>query len=253
MIHRRVMAHDIPLYYRNGVRHFQSLHVSTRLQGPKRLTDYLMAQLLWNPGADTDQLFSEYLSDFYGTAADDARRFYDRLEFAMSSVQQWKHYRGEHGGQCLTKLINRDAAVLFDNEHFKLEEYHPAKNAGVSLGESVRALEECRTIMDRLRSQDVPGEVKQRLAEDDRNLRYAENTVNLYYYMVQAMMARRQQNLEEARRFYRLTAPFAQGLREETEIVQTSSSHANAKDGLDASLVENAYEELGKQLGMVSK
>jgi len=247
------MAHEIPMYYRNGARHFRYMHVSTRLQGPKRLNDYLMAQLLWNPDADTEQLYSEYLKDFYGAGADDAQRFYDRLEFAMASVQQWKHYRGENGGQCLTKLINRDADNLFDTEHLKLEEYHPAKNGGIGLGESVRALQECRTIMDRLRAQDLPGEVKQRLAEDDRNLHYAENTVNLYYYLAQALMARKQQNLEQAKQFYHLTVPFAQGLRDETEILQTASSHANAKDGLDASLVEKTYEELGKQLGIASK
>ncbi len=39
----------------------------------------------------------------------------------------------------------------------------------------------------------------------------------------------------------------------EAGIVQTASSHANAKDGLDASLVEKTYEELGKQIGIASK
>jgi hypothetical protein len=248
---RRIMAHDLPLFYSNGVRHFHYMHVAIRLQGPKRLNNYLMAQLLWNPDADVEQLFSEYLNDFYGAGAGDARRFYDRLEFAMSSIQQWKHYGGEHGGQCLVEQINRDADVLFGTEHLKLEEYHPAQNAGVSLGESVRALQECRTIMDRLRARDLPGAVKLRLAEDDRNLRYAENTVNLYYYLAQAMMAKKQQNLDQARRFYRLTVPFAEGLRNETEIPQTSYL-PNSRDGLDASLVEKTYEELGKQLGVAS-
>jgi hypothetical protein len=51
----------------------------------------------------------------------------------------------------------------------------------------------------------------------------------------------------------RTLTQFAQGLRNETEIVQTASSHANAQDGLDASLVEHTYEELGKQLGIASK
>jgi hypothetical protein len=255
VLYTRIMAHDLPLFYANGVRHFHYMHVSTRLQGPKRLNNYLLAQLLWNPDADVEQLFSEYLNDFYGAGAGDARRFYDRLEFATSSIQQWKHYGGEHAGQLqsLVDQINRDADNLFDTEHLKLEEYHPAKNAGVSLGESVRALQECRAIMNRLRAKELPGEVKLRLAEDDRNLRYAENTVNLYYYLAQALMARKQQKLEQAKEFYRLTVPFAQGLREETGIVQTASSHANAKDGLDASLVEKTYEELGKQLGVASK
>jgi hypothetical protein len=252
-VYRRIMAHEIPMYYRNGARHFRYMHTATRLQGPKRLTNYLMAQLLWNPEADSEQLFSEYLADFYGAGAEDARRFYDRLEYAMSPVQQWKHYRGENGAQGLTRHISRNENELFDNEHLKLEEYHPAKNAGISLGESVSALKECRTIMDSLKSRNLPSEVKLRLAEDDRNLAYSENTVNLYYYLAQAITAARQQNLDEAKRFYRLTLPFAQGLRDETGILQTASSHANAKDGLDASLVEKAYEKLGEQLGVSAK
>lgn len=244
VLYRRIMAHDLPLYYRNGVRHFHYMHVCTRLQGPKRLNNYLMAQLLWNPDADVEQLFSEYLNDFYGAGSGDARRFYDRLEFAMASVQQWK--------QGLVGRINQDADDMFGTEHLKLEEYHPAKNAGVSLGESVRALKECRTIMDGLRARDLPGEVKLRLVEDDRNLQYAENTVNLYYYLAQAMMAKKQENIEQARRFYRLTMPFAEGLRNETQIPLTSFL-PNSRDGLDASLVEKTYEELGKQLGVASK
>ena len=104
-----------------------------------------------------------------------------------------------------------------------------------------------------MRDRGLNGEVRLRLVEDDRNLRYAENTVNLYYYLVQSMIAKKQSNLEEAKRFYRLTVPFAQGLRNEKEIVQTASSHANAKDGLDASLVEQKYEELGRELGIAPK
>lgn len=254
LVCKRDLAHEIPLLYGNGVRNFHYMHVSTwtRLQGPRRLNNYLMAQLLWNPQADVEQLFSEYLKDFYGAGAEDARRFYDRLEFAMSSVQQWKH--ATEGIGSLVWRINEDADVLFNTEHLKLEEHHPAKNAGVSLGESVRALQECRTIMDRLRAQDLPGEVKLRLAEDDRNLRYAENTVNLYYYLVQALMARKQQNLEQAREFYRRTVPFAQGLRNETEIVISApTDHNTDRDGLHASMVEEAYEKLGEQLGVSSK
>jgi hypothetical protein len=246
VLYRRIMAHDIPLFYDDGIRDFHYMHVTMRLQGPKRLNNYLMAQLLWNPDADVEQVFSEYLNDFYGAGAGDARRFYDRLEFAMASVQQWK--------RDLAGRINRDADMLFGTEHLKLEEYHPAKNAGVSLGESVRALQECRRIMDRLRTEDLPTPVMLRLAEDDRNLRYAENTVSLYYYLAQALIAKKQQKLDEARRLYRLTVPFAEGLRAETEIPQTSYLFGpNQRDGLEASLVKGTYVELGRQLGVGPK
>jgi len=64
---------------------------------------------------------------------------------------------------------------------------------------------------------------------------------------VEAILAKRQQDFEAARRFYGLTTPFAEGLRNETEIPLTSYL-PESPNGLDASQVQKAYEELGRQL-----
>ena len=92
--------------------------------------------------------------------------------------------------------------------------------------------------------------MKQRFYEDDRNLKYAENTVNFYYYFSQAILAKRDGNLKQSKQFYQKSIPFAKGLKAETEIVQTASSHANAKDGLDATRVDETYLKFGKKLGV---
>ena len=47
---------------------------------------------------------------------------------------------------------------------------------------------------------------------------------------------------------YKKSIPFAKALESEKEIVQSSSSHANAKDGMDASLIKDAYLKLGEEL-----
>ena len=104
--------------------------------------------------------------------------------------------------------------------------------------------------MDKVLSDDCPPIMKQRLMEDDKNLQYAENTVNFYYYYVQAIQANRDGTVELAKKFYQASIPYARRLKAEVEIVQTASTHANAEDGLQATLVEKSYVEFGQELGM---
>ena len=104
--------------------------------------------------------------------------------------------------------------------------------------------------MDEVAAQKWSDLMKQRLFEDDKNLRYGENTVNFYYYFVQAIMAKKDGDIKQAKQFYRISIPFAKGLKAEKEIVQTSSSHANIEDGLKATRVEKNFLELGEKLGL---
>jgi hypothetical protein len=68
-----------------------------------------------------------------------------------------------------------------------------------------------------------------------------------------ALVARRSGNLSQTREYYRAGLPHARGLEAEVEIVQSSSSHANAKNGLDASQIEAAWRALGGQLGVAEQ
>ena len=104
--------------------------------------------------------------------------------------------------------------------------------------------------MDKVLSDDWSPLIKQRLLEDDKNLQYAENTVNFYYYFAQAIQAKNKGTIEQSKRFYKASIPFAQGLKAETDIVQTASSFANSENGLKATLVEKTYLDLGKELNM---
>jgi len=238
------MKHDIPLYYNHGVRHFHYMHVYTDLLGMKRINNYLLAKLLWDFQADVKFLLKEYFHNYYGKADKQMARLYDYLEYAMSSVKQWKH------SNPLTTRINNNREPLFHLFHLRLKKYHPKSNDGVDLEESVDALKKCRKIMDKVLSDDWSPLIKQRLLEDDKNLQYAENTVNFYYYFAQAIQAKNKGTIEQSKRFYKASIPFAQGLKAETDIVQTASSFANSENGLKATLVEKTYLDLGKELNM---
>ena len=246
VLYTKVMAHDIPLYYEQGMRHFHYMHVATSLKGFKRLTDYTLARLLWNPQASMESLLDEYFRDFYGEAAGDMRKLYERLEEAMSSIHQWKSDR-----QRLTNRINSDSAPLFFLKHLQLSAWAPtAVDRGVPLETSIEGLKECRAIMDRVLGRTQSALIRNRLIEDDRNLRYAENTVNLFYCVARSLLAKRAGDLTTAQRFYVRALPYTKALKAETGIVQSSASHANAVDGMEASLISAGWKRLGAELGV---
>jgi hypothetical protein len=242
VIYPRIMAHDIPLYHRNGVRHCHYMHVYTNLLGQKRLNNYLFARMLWNPYSDVNATLADYYSRFYGSFSKSMSRLYDRLEYGLSNIKQLKHFRS------LAGRINSNDSLLFPLDHLQLKEYHPVKNDGVDLEESVMALQDCRRIMDTILMQPSDGRMRQILAEDDRNLQYAENTVLLYYHMARSILAKEAGDLVGAREYFRMTIPIAVALEAEKGILQTSSSHANAQDGFEASLIKKAHQRLAEEL-----
>ncbi len=242
VVYTQIMSHDISLYYHKGVRHCHYMHVYTELFGPKRINNYLFAKLLWNFEINESQLLDEYFTKFYGEAGIKMKKFYERLEYGLANIKQLKHKTP------LVQRINSDETPLFDLDHLQLKESHPSKNDGVDLEESVHALKECRSIMNELLSQKWAENIEQRLLEDDRNLQYGENTIFLYYYVTQSILAKRDGNIKDAEKMYKKSIPFARALESEKEIVQSSSSHANAKNGLEASLIKDAYLKLGEEL-----
>jgi hypothetical protein len=222
------------------------MHVSTQLQGFKRLTDYLLGKLLWDPQADVQAVTHEYFRDFYGPAASAMSELYGHLEEGMSPIHQWKSDR-----QKLTDRINRDLDPLFPLKHLQLTASEPGPaDRGVSLETSVAELQACRKIMDGVLGEARSPVLRPRLLEDDRNLRYAEATVSLYYLTARAILAQRQGDLAEARQLFVQTLPHVKALRGETAIVTSSASHANAADGMAASLIETGWQRLGAQLGV---
>lgn len=244
VLYTKIMMHDIRLYYEFGVRHGHYMHVYTGLLGFKRLNNYLFAKLLWDPYAEVELILDRYFTDTYEDASNQMGQLYKKLEYATSSITQWKDHDG------LTGRINGNLDPLFNTEHLRLKPYHPRLNEGVALLESVRALQQCRETMDSLLRKRWTERVANSLSEDDRNLRYAENTVNLFYQIALTIQAKRRGNLKEARDHYLQSLVFADSLQSEVELLQTASSHANANNGMEASGIQVAYERLGRELGV---
>lgn len=244
LIVKSVIQHEIPLYCLYGVRHFHYMHVSTGQLGPKRFNNYLLARMLWDTGTDADKVFNEYLKLCYGSAESSMRQVYSILEKGLSNVKQVKHLP-----KSLRVQLEYNSDTLFPLEHLKLKPYNPVVNKGLSLEESIMALKDCRAIIDSLLISSWPCDIAARLYEDDKNLRYAENTYNLFYFTTLSVIEKRNGNIPGAKSFYSGSIHFANELKNETEITSTSSSHANAANGLEASGIEEMYIKLGKELG----
>ncbi len=239
----RTMVHDIPAYYSIGARSMHYMHVSYPHNGPKRWRDYLYAKLLWDNQTSADTWFREYLRNFYGeAAAGPMGELYGHLEAAVSPVTSWRGFSPTLTGLLLN---NKDPESL---EHLKIKETHPAQNDGVDLEESVTHLARCRTILDGLLQRSLPEPFSGRLREDDMHVRYAENTAGFYYRVAQAAQAKRHGDVEAARGFWRQAKVYADGLKLETVVVQTSSSDARAKDGLVATQLAKYFTQLGEEL-----
>lgn len=239
----RTMVHDIPIYYGLGARNMHYMHVSYPHNGPKRWRDYLFAKLLWDPETSADTWFREYLRNFYGeTAAVSMGQFYGHMEIALSPITSWRGF-----DPTLVELLrhNEDPETL---EHLKIKETHPSQNDGVDLEESVAYLAQCRTILDGLLQRSLPELFASRLREDDMHLRYAENTAGFYYRVAQAAQAKRHGDLEAARGFWRQAKVYADRLKQETVIVNTSSRDASAKNAFVATELAKYFPQLGEEL-----
>jgi len=252
VVYAHVMAKDIPYYYDTGARHMHYMHVTTGNWGSKALTNYQMARMLWDPKLDIDALWTDYFLGRYGPAAHYMSQFYWSLEKALSNVTMLKYH--------LARRLDRNSADLFGNRHMQYATTHSETDDGPDLVDMVAQIENCRWLIDaplrgkvrntpwgRLPSWDMmflSETVRQRIAEDERVFAYAENTIHFFDHMVQATLADRAGNTDEAGRQFQLARPFADALKADTTSTTLSSSHANERDAFTASRITNAYKRL---------
>ncbi|MGH9586156.1 MAG: hypothetical protein ACRD3F_04345, partial [Acidobacteriaceae bacterium] len=140
---------------------------------------------------------------------------------------------------------NEDPETL---EHLKIKETHPPQNDGVDLDESVAHLARCRKVLDELLHQSLPEPYSGRLREDDMHLQYAENTAGFYYRVAQSAQAKRHGDPPAARAFWRQAKVYADRLKQETVIVNTSAANTCAKNAFVATALGNYFPQLGEEL-----
>lgn len=184
-IYTRIMAADIPWYYRTGSRHFQYMHTLTKNWGPWTLNQYLMARLTWNVDTNVSSILDDYYAHYYPTTSASTRRYYENLEDALCNITWLKTYIG--------LFLNADKDPLpFD--HMKYDTKSAVINSGPSLTDTIAGLQVARRELDKslLMSKDLVETA--RLLDDDRRLSYAQSMVDFYYHMIRIEMAEKSGN-----------------------------------------------------------
>jgi len=240
-IYFHTMSADIPYYYRTGARHMHYMHCTTKNWGPKALTNYQMAKMLWNPSTDVQALFDDYLECRYGPAKETMRRFYRELEQAFLNIRELRYG--------LAARLDRGDKRLFTSKHLQYEEQHPPTDDGPDFVEIMRHIDSARDLIERARKEDLPPGPKARIAEDYAALMYGWNTLHFYDHMIRAVLLKREGKLAGATDEFRKAAALAKILREDRESAAYSSSHASARNAFAASRIAGAYQRLEMELG----
>ena len=246
VVYSRILAVDIPWYYRTGARHFHYMHTPTRLWGTWTLNQWLLARLLWNPEAEADALLNEYFRLYYPTTSQRARTFYRYLEEATANIKPFKH---SVPGYSLRGELSRRSRELFPLDHLRYYPHHPARNDGPDVVEMMEAMHRARQEIDAALVECADTTERARLLEDERRFAYGEAMFLFYYHLVRLTMFHNQHEEALARREFVRLEQSAEQLRAVTDLVQVASTHANAQNGLDATQVVAAYEFFKKEYG----
>jgi hypothetical protein len=235
------METDIPYYYSLGARHFHYMHCTTRDWGNKALTNWQMARQLWDPTTDVPALWQDYFASRYGAAAPEMRRFYESLERLFCNVTELK---------CgLARRLGSGAAELFPSSQMKYAATTFPKDDGVDMEEMLASAVLCRQSLTATRQAGLPERIAGRIAEDERLFVYGERTLHFYDALCRSYAAQRAERTDESRAALAEARALAAQLQADTVSTSTSSSHANARDALEASFAANALKILDRRLG----
>jgi hypothetical protein len=168
------------------------------------------------------------------------RRLYDQLDTALSNVTMLKYP--------LRERLRDDKEQLFPDKHLKYERTVFPTNDGPDLVEQVAAIDRCVAVLDEVRGMDLPEPVRKRVREDAGPLRYAANTLHFYDVVVRAHRHVHAGRRDQARALVGEMKRLAKKLEADTVSAAHTSSHANAPNALEASLLKPAYERLVSEL-----
>jgi hypothetical protein len=243
LVFGRVIAADVPWYYRHGARYFNYMHSPMRRWGTWTLNQRLLAELLWDVETDSKAMLDEYFSRYYPTTTAHTRKFYAHLEEALANVKAFKHgvacTGGDaHYGYTLRKrLAAEDMPELFVLDHLQYETHKPAQNDGPDIVDMVAGMQLARREIDAALIACSDEIERQRLLEDEERFAYGEAMVQFYYRIVRTAIFHRRGEETLARREFEYVEEMAMKLQGITDLVHVSASTgADAENGLMAAL-----------------
>ena len=242
----KIMAVDIPWYYRSGALHFHYMHTPHRLWGTWTLNNYLMGKLLWNINDDALTILDDYFRSYYPTTSETTRRFYEQLEIATANIKLLKATVGmapDVDYYLNSRLLNGN---LFELDHMHYDEFHPLVNDGPDVVQMIDAMEKAKAYLKQsLINCKEPAE-KERLLEDRIRFDYGYAMYQYIFHMIRTSVFHKESDKKMAVIEFALVKKYAEQLRNMVDVVQSSSIHANAVNGLEATESVDVFNEFLK-------
>jgi len=250
LVWTKILAADIPWYYRNGTRHFNYMHTPLRLWGTWALNQHLMAELLWDVNADAGKIAEEFYARYYPTASKHAKVFYENLEAMSSNMKSFKHNAGDYSlRNRLHAAVNDKKAALFPREDLQYFPNHVEKNDGLSVVEIVAAVRRARQAIDDALIVCTDTTERQRLVEAEKRFAYGEAVVMFYYHTIRTVMFDQKGDEPLARLEFQRLEKLAARLEQITDMTHSAGEHANFKNGLLATQIDRVYDTLKGRYG----
>ncbi|WP_344906405.1 DUF4838 domain-containing protein [Paenibacillus hodogayensis] len=143
------LAHDIPAYYRMGVRGITYMHVPLVNWGMRTLTQLLYAQLSWDAKTDMDNFLQEYFSNWYGPHASAMREACSLIEQGWSGIADWRAWKKD---SVLSLLLAWNGArpdqPLAVSDHFSHQAADAVKSGRMSVALLEQALRLIHSALD---------------------------------------------------------------------------------------------------------
>lgn len=236
VVFTKIMAVDIPWYYRTGARNFHYMHTPDKLWGTWTLNQYLMGKLLWNIDVNAKNIVDDYFSLYYPTTSYTTRQYYEQLEIGLANIKVFKPY-------LRSRLLKGD---LFDLDHMHYDEYHPLVNDGLDVVEMMDAMELAKKQIEQSLIDCKDSMEQQRLMEDKDRFDYGYAMYRYIYHIIRTSIFHKRGDKVMASREFAIVEDYAEQLKNMIDIVQVSSDHANSLNGFSAIGSANVFEEFKK-------
>lgn len=245
----KIMAVDIPWYYRTGARQFHYMHTPDTLWGTWTLNQYLMGQLLWDINAPVSKIIDDYYNFYYPTTSYTTRKFYNQLEIATANIKVFKHYVETGNGRNYSMAGRLLKGDLFQLDHMHYDEYHPLLNDGPDIVEMLDAMELAKKYLDMSLMECKDPAEQQRLLEDKNRFDYGYAMYKYLYHIVRTSVFHKKGDKVMAAREFAIVEDYSEQLGKIVDLVQVASDDANAPNGFEATQSVGVFNEFKKLYG----
>lgn len=230
----KILAVDIPKYYRSGALYFRYMHTLDTLWGTWTLNQYLLGKLLWNINEDAGAIVDDYFKLYYPTTSGTTRKFYEQLEIATANAKLIRHRGGmenEKSYFVAPRLLEGD---LFELDHMHYDEYHPLVNDGPDVVEMMDAMELAKKYIEQSLIDCKNSVEQQRLLEDVKRFEYGYATYQFIFHMIRTSVFHKNGDKSMAIREFAIVEKYAEQLKNMIDVVQSSGSFTSSPNGFEA-------------------